>query len=95
MHVVGEQAEPGPIPKQDLQERSLLPRNTNRWPENGSFFRSSWTSVARPSKPLRLCGAPHNRNYAERTIMQSPRSLIRDQPCYQQLSAQCPLPGSA
>jgi hypothetical protein len=25
-------------------------------------------------KPLRLCGAPHNRNYAERTVMQSARS---------------------
>ncbi len=72
MHVVGEQAEPGPVPKQDLQERSLLAAERNGSAER-VLLRCSWISVARPSRPLRLCGAPHNRNYVERAVMPSPR----------------------
>ena len=30
-------------------------------------------AAASPSMPLRLCGAPHKRNYAECTFMLSPR----------------------
>ncbi len=47
------------------------PRNTNRSPPWGSRFSPCWTISARPCIPLRLCGAPHKRNYAASMIMRS------------------------
>ncbi len=38
-----------------------------------ALFQPSCTSSARPCMPLRLCGAPHNRNYAAMIIMRSRR----------------------
>jgi hypothetical protein len=50
-----------------------LARKQKPTPENGSNFNYSFPSAASPSIPLRLCGAPHKRNYAECRIMLSLR----------------------
>ncbi len=43
------------------------PRNTNRWPENGSFSRTSWTRTASPGIPLRMSARPSAR-YTRRPV---------------------------
>jgi hypothetical protein len=52
--------------------RRLLVKQ-NRLQLNGLYFSDASISTDRPLMPIRLCGAPHNRNYAERPIMQSAR----------------------
>ena len=46
-------------------------RNTKIVPVKGSSASIDCASAANPSCPLRLCGAPHNRNYAAIMIMRS------------------------
>ena len=66
---------PDPSQAKIFKRSARFERKTKIVPENGSWRSCSRTSAARPSAPLRLCGAPHNRNYAEPTIMRSARPL--------------------
>ena len=77
----GEQAQAGAVPEDQRHSVGSLARKQKITRENGSACNCSFTSAASPSIPLRLCGAPHNRNYAERTIMLSAGRLAEYPRC--------------
>ena len=69
------QAEPLSVPPQRFEQISTAPAEHKNLAAKRIAPQIVLHRMAKPSKPLRLCPAPHKRNYVECTIMLSPRRL--------------------